>query len=141
MRHTAGHREHLDPAAAAREGPIFRDQVRRLLPTSAQLTARRLRDLLRAELRAGAFGSGRLPGESELMSRHRASRDSVRAALDLLRRDGLIERRRGLGTVPIRDDHVVAGALPPRAARSNSIWHSAGSRPGCCTGRGCPRRR
>ncbi|WP_328395772.1 GntR family transcriptional regulator [Nocardia sp. NBC_00416] len=117
MHHTAEHDERLDPGDAARDRPIFEGQIRRLLPTSGHLMARRLRDLLRAELRSGAFGGGRLPGESELMARHRASRDVVRAALDLLRRDGLIERRRGLGTLPIREEYIVAGAPPP-AGRS-----------------------
>ncbi|NUP25843.1 MAG: GntR family transcriptional regulator [Nocardia sp.] len=117
MHHTAEHSEHLSPGDPAPGRSVFGEQVRRLLPTSAQLTARRLRDLLRAELRSGAFGAGRLPSESELMTRHRASRDVVRAALDLLRRDGLIERRRGLGTVPIREEYVVAGSIPP-AGRS-----------------------
>ncbi|MFI5716945.1 GntR family transcriptional regulator [Nocardia sp. NPDC051750] len=117
MHHIAEHNERLGPQDRARDRPVFEGQVRRLLPTSGHLTTRRLRDLLRAELRSGAFGTGRLPSESDLMSRHRASRDTVRAALDLLRRDGLIERRRGLGTVPIRDEYVIAGAPPP-AGRS-----------------------
>lgn len=105
--------ERLGPDERSRDRSAFAAQVGRLLPTSGALTARRLRDLLRAELRSGAFGTGRLPSESELMARHRASRDVVRAALDLLRKDGLIERRRGLGTVAIREEYVVAGAPPP----------------------------
>lgn len=113
MHRTTAHHERLVSTATAHDRSVFGEQIRRLLPTSAHLTARRLRDLLRAELRSGAFGTGRLPGESELMTRHRASRDVVRAALDLLRRDGLIERRRGVGTVPIREEYVVAGSLPP----------------------------
>lgn len=112
--------EHNDRTGSSRRTPdrsVFAAQVRRLLPTAGELTARRLRDLLHAELRSGAFGTGRLPSESELMTRHHVSRDIVRTALDLLRRDGLIERRRGLGTVPIREEYVVAGA-PPTADRS-----------------------
>ncbi|MEU1980364.1 GntR family transcriptional regulator [Nocardia sp. NPDC019395] len=117
MHHIAAHDDRTGSQDAARDRAVFEGQVRRLLPASGHLMTRRLRDLLRAELRSGAFGTGRLPSESELMARHRASRDVVRAALDLLRRDGLIERRRGLGTVAIREEYVVAGAPPP-AGRS-----------------------
>ncbi|MFE3059591.1 GntR family transcriptional regulator [Nocardia sp. NPDC059239] len=91
----------------------FRDQFREVLPSASHLLARRLHDALRAALRAGAFGGGRLPAEPELMTEYQASRDVVREALDLLRRAGLIERRRGMGTVPIRSEYVVRGALPP----------------------------
>ncbi|MEV5651177.1 GntR family transcriptional regulator [Nocardia sp. NPDC052254] len=105
--------EQLHPDQADRDRPVFRDQVRQLLPAAAHLPARRLRDLLRAALRAGAFGSGRLPGEAELMAEHHLPRDVVRAALAMLCADGLIERRRGVGTVAIREHHVVSGALPP----------------------------
>ncbi|MEV6099454.1 GntR family transcriptional regulator [Nocardia sp. NPDC051981] len=91
----------------------FRDQLREVLPSASHLLARRLHDALRSALRAGAFGDGRLPGEPELMAEFHASRDVVREALDLLRRAGLIERRRGMGTLPIRSEYVVRGALPP----------------------------
>ncbi|WP_280268331.1 winged helix-turn-helix domain-containing protein, partial [Nocardia wallacei] len=84
------------------------------VPAGSRLAARRVRDLLRAALRGGEFGSGRLPGEGELMAQFRAPRDVVREALDLLRRDGLVERRRGLGTLTVRDEHVVPGTLPPQ---------------------------
>ncbi|MFE3262547.1 GntR family transcriptional regulator [Nocardia sp. NPDC059229] len=91
----------------------FRDQLREVLPSASHLLARRLHDALRSALRAGAFGDGRLPAEPELMAEFHASRDVVREALDLLRRAGLIERRRGMGTVPIRSEYVVRGALSP----------------------------
>lgn len=45
-----------------------------------------------------------LPGEHELAAAHSVSRQTVRAALNVLERDGLVERRRGAGTV----------VLPPR---------------------------
>lgn len=97
----------------AQERTRFRAQVQDCLPGSAHLLARRLHDLLRAALRDGAFGSGKLPSEAELMTQYQASRDVVREALDLLRHDGLIERRRGVGTVPVRTEYLVSGALPP----------------------------
>ncbi|MGX1778597.1 GntR family transcriptional regulator [Nocardia brasiliensis] len=92
---------------------MFDKHVDGSLPVSSRLFARRLHDLLRTALRAGSFSSGRLPSEAELMAQYRASRDVVREALDLLRHDGLIERRRGLGTMSIRSDYVVALAPPP----------------------------
>ncbi|MFE3229397.1 GntR family transcriptional regulator [Nocardia sp. NPDC059228] len=91
----------------------FRDQLREVIPSASQLLARRLHDAMRAALRAGAFDSGRLPAEPELMAEYQASRDVVREALDLLRRAGLIERRRGMGTLAIRSEYIVTGALPP----------------------------
>ncbi|WP_405136201.1 GntR family transcriptional regulator [Nocardia sp. NBC_01388] len=97
----------------AQERAQFRVQVEECLPASSHLLARRLHDLLRASLRDGAFGSGKLPSEAELMTQYQASRDVVREALDLLRSDGLVERRRGVGTVPVRAEYLVSGALPP----------------------------
>ncbi|MRH92418.1 UTRA domain-containing protein [Nocardia sp. SYP-A9097] len=97
----------------AQERIRFRAQVQDCLPGSSHLLARRLHDLLRTALRDGAFGSGKLPSEAELMTQYQASRDVVREALDLLRHDGLIERRRGVGTVPVRTEYLVSGALPP----------------------------
>ncbi|MET8429850.1 GntR family transcriptional regulator [Nocardia sp. NPDC004860] len=82
------------------------------MPGSAQLAGRRVRDLLRAEIRRGAFVDGRLPSEFELMAQHQASREAVREALDLLRRDGLVVRRRGVGTMTVREEYVVPGVLP-----------------------------
>lgn len=98
---------------SADEQSRFRDQLREVLPSASQLLARRLQDVLRAGIRRGAFGDGRLPDERQLMAAYQAPRDVVRAALDLLRRGGVVERRRGMGTMPIRSDYIVSGALPP----------------------------
>ncbi|MFE3257915.1 GntR family transcriptional regulator [Nocardia sp. NPDC059229] len=111
------HRQHRVPGANVgdRSGRLtLRRRFDQLLPGSIQLAARRVRDLLRAEIRRGAFVDGRLPAESELMAQHQASRETVREALDLLRRDGLVERRRGVGTMTIREEYVVPGVLPPQ---------------------------
>ncbi len=59
---------------------------------------RRLRDILRATVRGGGYERGQLPSEIELMTAYRASRATVRAALALLRTEGLIERTQGIGT-------------------------------------------
>ncbi|HJQ44726.1 MAG TPA: GntR family transcriptional regulator [Amycolatopsis sp.] len=59
---------------------------------------RRLRDMLRGAVQGGWYPDGQLPGEAELMATHQASRATVRAALALLRSEGLIERTQGIGT-------------------------------------------
>jgi len=55
-------------------------------------------DDLRRRLGEGELASGRLlPSESELSDRYGASRVTVRRALEVLREDGLVESRQGLG--------------------------------------------
>jgi GntR family transcriptional regulator len=73
---------------------------------SREQDVRRLRDLLRAAVLRGRFPAGQLPGEGDLMSGYGATRATVRAALALLRDEGLIERLPGVGT------HAVVS--PPR---------------------------
>ncbi|MQY25288.1 hypothetical protein NRB56_08440 [Nocardia sp. RB56] len=77
----------------------------RCLPSGTMRTAghgghdvRRLRDILRAAVRGGSYPRGLLPSEATLMAAHGASRATVRAALALLRTEGLIERTQGVGT-------------------------------------------
>ncbi|WP_028933212.1 GntR family transcriptional regulator [Pseudonocardia spinosispora] len=61
--------------------------------------ARRMADMLRQQITSGAFPSGLLPGERELGARFGATRNAVREALGLLRSEGLVVRRQGVGTV------------------------------------------
>ena len=62
------------------------------------LRYREIASELRALLDAGEPGEGRLlPSESELSARHRASRDTIRRALDLLRAEGRVDARQGFG--------------------------------------------
>jgi GntR family transcriptional regulator len=59
---------------------------------------RDIAETLRARLASGEFAAGRLlPSESELSAEHDASRVTVRRALEVLRSEGLIESRQGLG--------------------------------------------
>lgn len=74
----------------------------------------RLADLIRTEILDGTFATGSpLPAEADLRRANSAGRNVVRAALDLLRRDGLITRRPGQGTMvcseraPVRLDQPV----------------------------------
>jgi len=57
--------------------------------------------VLRQQITAGAFEDGALPDEHALGVRLGASRNAVREALGLLRSEGLITRRRGVGTTVV----------------------------------------
>jgi GntR family transcriptional regulator len=69
----------------------------------AATPARRVRDLIRLTIADGRFtdARGRLPSEADLMTEFNASRTAVRDALAMLCAEGVVERRRGLGTTPI----------------------------------------
>ncbi|MFG1999840.1 GntR family transcriptional regulator [Spirillospora sp. NPDC048911] len=60
--------------------------------------ARQIADVLRRQVLHGAFRSGVLPAEADLVRDFATSRNAVRDALDLLRAEGLIERCPGVGT-------------------------------------------
>lgn len=92
----------------------IRDHAGQGAPTvAAQRTRRRLRadrarqlaDLLRRQLLTGGFPAGTLPHESTLTTEYRASRNTVRQALDLLRAEGLVERLPGVGTVVVAEKY------------------------------------
>lgn len=59
---------------------------------------RPVRDVLRRAVLADEYAAGPLPSESELMEEFSASRTVIRAALELLREEGLIRRVQGAGT-------------------------------------------
>ena len=63
--------------------------------------ARQTADVLRQQITSGAFAGGMLPGEAHLGHHLGASRNAVREALGLLRDEGLIIRRRGIGTTVV----------------------------------------
>ncbi|GAA2577642.1 GntR family transcriptional regulator [Actinomadura fulvescens] len=60
--------------------------------------ARQIADVLRRQVLHGAFPSGVLPPEADLVRDFATSRNAVRDALDLLRAEGLVERCPGVGT-------------------------------------------
>jgi len=63
---------------------------------------------LREQITAGALPLGeRLPSEREWARRLRVSRETVRQAIDQLRRDGLVESRQGSGTYIVRATPLV----------------------------------
>ncbi|MEU3660170.1 GntR family transcriptional regulator [Streptomyces sp. NPDC032940] len=67
--------------------------------------ARRMADVLRQQIGDGHFAGGMLPDERVLGRRFGASRNAVRDALALLRAEGLITRRRGVGTSVVLAKH------------------------------------
>jgi GntR family transcriptional regulator len=67
--------------------------------------------LLRQKIRLGDLGSGTcLPGEEALAREYRVSRTTLRQALSSLEQDGLIIRKRGLGTFVSEKSLSVRGA-------------------------------
>ncbi|KRF21133.1 hypothetical protein ASG90_01625 [Nocardioides sp. Soil797] len=75
-----------------------------------------MRDLLRvtlADSQGDMFPEGRMAGEAELMGEFTAPRDAVREALSLLADEGLVKRRRGMGTFRTDDSFSINVGLPP----------------------------
>jgi GntR family transcriptional regulator len=82
-------------------------------------------EALRQQVRAGAPRPGRmLPSEAELSEIHGVSRVTVRRALELLRAEGLIDARQGLGwfvaSAPIRQSLAELGTIEEQMAASGS---------------------
>jgi GntR family transcriptional regulator len=78
-------------------------------------------DELRAGVDAGEYGTGRLlPSEAELSTRFRASRVTVRRALEVLRDEGLVDSRQGFGwfvaTDPVRQSLGRLGTIESQLA-------------------------
>lgn len=69
-------------------------------------SVRRLRDVLRSNVVHGHYGDGKMPGETDLMRQHAASRAVVREALQLLRDEGLIDRLQGYGTYTLEAPRI-----------------------------------
>jgi GntR family transcriptional regulator len=63
--------------------------------------ARQVADVLRQQITAGSYPGGLLPDEHTLCRQLTASRNAVREALGLLRAEGLITRRQGVGTTVV----------------------------------------
>lgn len=61
--------------------------------------ARQMADVLRRQVMHGLLDDGLLPSEPALASDFGVSRNTVREALELLRREGLVQRIPGVGTV------------------------------------------
>jgi DNA-binding LacI/PurR family transcriptional regulator len=79
-------------------------------------------DSLRQEIADGLYGEGEfLPTELELAARFETSRPTVAKALEILRRQGAIERRAGFGTVVLESELTRGkkiGLLIPRLGQT-----------------------
>jgi GntR family transcriptional regulator len=78
--------------------------------------------VLRQKICGGEFDPEKpLPGEHQLAAQFGVSRVTVRRTLDTLELDGLIQRRRGVGTFPVarpvefRDRYNIGGLMAPEA--------------------------
>ena len=68
-----------------------------------------LRDLLRGDIASGAYPPGsQLPTEQALSARYGLGRATVRRALEQLEREGLIEKRHGVGSFVRRREGAVS---------------------------------
>ncbi|GAA0626634.1 GntR family transcriptional regulator [Streptomyces crystallinus] len=71
-------------------------------PRRGRYLYRQIADELRKEINEGKYSQGQaLPGEIQLTERFGVSRASVAKAMDVLKREGLIERRQGSGTFAV----------------------------------------
>lgn len=84
------------PSEATDEAPASSDlRLERVGPLSL---SRRTHQALRSAIRRGEFPDGKLPAENELAAALGVSRTTLRAALQALEHDGILTRRRGIGT-------------------------------------------
>jgi GntR family transcriptional regulator len=96
-------------------------------------------DALRDSIRRGTLAPGRmLPSEAELSAQHGVSRVTIRRALDVLRAEGLLDARQGLGwfvaSAPIRqslgelgtieEQLAASGSTPERRVLSFAFWRA-----------------
>ena len=84
---------------------------------------REIADELRARVQAGEYVAGRLlPSEAELSARYRASRVTIRRALEALRTEGLVSSRQGFGWFvpadPLRQSLGRLGTIEAQLAES-----------------------
>jgi GntR family transcriptional regulator len=89
------------------------------------ISARRVRDLLRAAIIHEEIPVGALPGESELMLAFSASRQVIRDALALLRDEGLVDRLQGCGTLVVASKvrHHLTHLHGPEPIRQQVVTH------------------
>jgi DNA-binding GntR family transcriptional regulator len=94
---------------------------------------------LRRQIRAGEPEPGqRMPAETELVERFRVSLPTVRQALGVLRSEGLIEPRHGIGTF-VKESRRLQRRSRHRSARASCPSRSPRTR-SSKSPRSCPRR-
>ena len=86
------------------------------MPRGSQFRYQEIADDLRERIATGLLPAAKLlPSESDLCAEHRASRVTVRRALDALREEGLIDSRQGFGWF------VAAGRVPQTLVRLGTM--------------------
>ncbi|MYV64913.1 GntR family transcriptional regulator, partial [Streptomyces sp. SID2131] len=96
------------PGPVRRYVPCHARRTRSRRPSRRRLRAdraRQLADLLRHRILAGGSPGGVLPLEDVIAADYRASRNTVRQALDLLRGEQLVDRQPGVGTVVVGEKY------------------------------------
>ena len=79
----------------------------------------KIAEWIRDEVEAGTLSLGdKLPPENELMAQFQVSRQTVRTALSLLRKEGIVEGRRGSGSYITANVHRRKNWEEPRQKRS-----------------------
>lgn len=96
-----GEREHTADGLTSPRPPTRRIPPEWVSSRPRAERARRVAQALRQRISSGSFADGVLPDERTLAERLDASRNTVREALSLLREEGLVTRRRGVGTVVV----------------------------------------
>src|SRR5690606_9440177 len=74
--------------------------------------------ILREQLQEGRFDQDGVPGEHALADQFKVARITIRKAMEMLVADGLVSRRPGLGTWPVRGkaraERMPAGGRPQK---------------------------
>lgn len=110
-------------SGAAKDRPIRSAARARRRAAGRTIRYREIADDLRTRVQAGEYPAGRvLPSESELSARYRASRVTIRRALEALRTEGLVSSRQGFGWFvpadPLRQSLGRLGTIEAQLAES-----------------------
>ncbi len=84
----------------------------------AQSKHRDIFDQLKADILGGKYGDGKpLPSAFALMKKFGVARGTVDRAMTALEHEGLIEKRKGSGTYPVKREPITFGVIVPEAER------------------------
>ena len=82
----------------------------------AQSKHRDIFDQLKADILGGKYGDGKpLPSAFALMKKFGVARGTVDRAMTALEHEGLIEKRKGSGTYPVKREPITFGVIVPEA--------------------------
>ena len=82
----------------------------------AQSKHRDIFDTLKADILGGKYEDGKpLPSASALMNKFGVARGTVDRAMTELEHEGLVEKRKGSGTYPVKREPITFGVIVPEA--------------------------